>query len=511
MGPRSSTMGPRLSTMGPRLSTMGPRLSTMGPRLSTMGPRLSTMGPRVTAAGTGVGARRSFGARLAIVVATAFAVRLIYILAIARAPVGIGGDAGFYHSAANLIAHGHFYDRVIFGHAYTTAEHPPLFSLLLSVTSLFGGDTLLAHRIVSCAIGSCAVAPIALLGRHIGGDRAGLIAGLIATVYPPLVTADGLVMSEPLFVLIVGASLLIAIDLNARPSVKGAAALGAVVGLAILTRGEGLLLAPLLAWPAAYARRARAAGHAARLIATTAAAALVVAPWVVRNVIVFHRPILAADSNTVIAGANCHDTYYGHDIGWWSLGCLESARTRTQLLHGDASTTAAVRFARNHVTRLPLVAAVRVLRTFNFFQPLRQGNREPRREWVDVLGLVLYYPVFVLAIIGLARLQTDRWLLLAPVWMVVIVSLLGWGIGRFRVGADVSLIALAAFTLVGARERSPHERSTPASGGRAGVGSDGRDECSCASKEAQGCVGDRARLIAGLCGHPAALDATRDA
>lgn len=414
-----------------------------------MGPRSSGMGPRLTAAGAGVGARRSFGARLAIVVATAFAVRLIYILVIARAPVGIGGDAGFYHSSANLIAHGHFYDRVIFGHPYTTAEHPPLFSLVLSVSSLFGGDTLLAHRIVSCAIGSCAVALLALLARRIGGDRAGLVAGLIAAVYPPLVTADGLVMSEPMFVLIVAASLLAALEVSACPTVKGAVALGAVVGLAILTRGEGLLLVPLLAWPAAYARAARVPGRAPRLIATTAAAALMVAPWVVRNVIVFHRPILAADSNAVIAGANCHDTYYGHDIGWWSLGCLESARTRTQVLHGDASTTAAVRFARHHITRLPLIAVVRVLRTFNLFQPLRQGNREQRRKWVDVLGLVLYYPVLVLALIGLTRLRSDRWLLLAPVWMVVIVSLLGWGIGRFRVGADGSLIVLAAFALVG--------------------------------------------------------------
>ena len=87
--------------------------------------------------------------------AFAFAIRLLYILVIAPAPVGVGGDAGFYHSAANLIAHGHFYDREIFGHAYKTAEHPPLFSLVLSVSSVAGGDSLLAHRIVSIAIGSC--------------------------------------------------------------------------------------------------------------------------------------------------------------------------------------------------------------------------------------------------------------------------------------------------------------------------------------------------------------------
>ncbi len=405
---------------------------------------------------------------LAILGLVAFAIRLIYILVIARAPVGVGGDAGFYHSAANLIAHGHFYYREIFGHAYKTAEHPPLFSLVLSASSVLGGDSLLAHRIDSIAIGSCAVVLIALLGRRVGGDRAGIIAGALAAVYPPLITADGLVMSEPLFVLLVTGALLVALIVSERPTTRGAAALGALVGLATLTRGEGLLLMPLLAWPAAYARGpvisardavasgggAVTSGRGVRLLATTATAALVICPWVIRNAVDFHRFILAADSSTVIAGANCHDTYYGHDIGWWSNRCLEQARTRTQLLEGDASTSGALRFARHHATRLPLVAATRVLRTFNLFQPLRQGNREPRRRWVDIVGLVVYYPLLVLALLGAISLRHRRWILLAPVWMVVIVSVTGWGIGRFRVAADVSILVLAAYALLVRKPRT---------------------------------------------------------
>jgi 4-amino-4-deoxy-L-arabinose transferase-like glycosyltransferase len=408
--------------------------------------------------------RRTFSAALALIGGAAFGVRLFYILVIARAPVGVGGDAGFYHSSANLIAHGHFYYREIFCHAYRTAEHPPLFSLVLSVGSSLGGDTLLAHRIVGCAIGSCSVVLIGLLGRRIGGPPAGVVAAAIAALYPPLITADGLVMSEPLFVLLVTAALLVAFECSARPSVALALGLGAVTGLAILTRGEGVLLLPLLAWPAAYTRSAHVPGRAARLAAVTAAAALLVAPWMVRNAVVFHRVILAADSSGVIAGANCRDTYYGRDIGWWSRDCLERARTRTQLLEGDASTSAAVRYARDHVTRLPLVAGVRVLRTFDFFQPLRQGNLEPRRRWVDVAGLVFYYPLLILAVIGAIQLRRDRWLVLAPIAMVVIVSALGWGIGRFRVAADVSLIVLAAYLLTGARAPAASWAPTPRAG-----------------------------------------------
>jgi 4-amino-4-deoxy-L-arabinose transferase-like glycosyltransferase len=417
-----------------------------------------------------VGVSRDGAASLALVALLAFAIRLIYILVIAPAPVGVGGDAGFYHSAANLIAKGHFYYRGIFGHAYKTAEHPPLFSLVLSISSLLGWDSLLAHRIVGCLVGSGAVVAIGLLGRVVGGGRVGIVAALIAAVFPPFVTADGLVMSEPLFVLIVAVVLLLAYRLLNRPTVGGSAVLGAAIGFATLTRGEGLLLLPLLAWPAAYLAGGRgrtgARSRAARVAAATAAMALVLAPWVARNLVVFHRLTLGTDANTLIAGANCHDTYYGHDIGWWSLDCLAHGRTLGQLEIGDASTSAALSYAGSHPDRLPLVAAVRVLRTFDLFQPLRQGNRELRRHWVDVVGLVLYYPLLVLAVLGWLRLgdrarpradaarTRPRWPLLAPIWMVVIVSLLGWGIGRFRVAADIVLVVLAAAALAGSMRRS---------------------------------------------------------
>lgn len=402
--------------------------------------------------------RVSFGVGLLSLAAAALAVRLVYILVIARAPVGVGGDAGFYHSSANLIAHGHFLYRGIFGHAYVTQEHPPLFALVLSVASLFGGDSLLAHRIVGCALGSLAVVLIAVLATRAGGRRAGYLAGAIAAAYPPLVTADGLAMSEPLFVVMTAAALVVALQAHRTGRTRDAALLGALVGLATLTRGEGILLLPLLAWPAGWL--GARAGRGQRIAVSTAAALILIAPWVVRNTSVFGHPSLAADANTLIAGANCRDTYYGHDIGWWSLGCMVRSRTRSQVLHGDASTAKAFRYAGDHLGRLPLIATVRVLRTFDLFQPLRQGNREPRRRWVDIAGLVFFYPLLLVAAFGLRVMPLPRWLVLAPVAMVVIVSALGWGIGRFRVAADVSLLVLAGCAL--ARTGGRGERATVA-------------------------------------------------
>jgi 4-amino-4-deoxy-L-arabinose transferase-like glycosyltransferase len=376
----------------------------------------------------------------------------VYVLAVARAPVGIGGDAGYYHSAANLIAQGHFLDRRILGGVYPTAEHPPLYPLVLAVVAWSGGTALLAQRIASCVIGVGVVLAVALLGRRVAGPRAGWLAGGLAAVFPPLVTADGLVMSEPLFALLVALAVLSALGLLARPTRARAAGLGVLVALATLTRGEGLALLVLLAWPAAVLASPR--DRAWRLAAVTLACVVVLAPWVIRNAVAFGRPLIATDSNTLIAGANCPDTYYGHDIGWWSLRCMERARSRVQIERGDASTAAAWRYAGDHAGRLPVVAAVRVLRTFDLFQPFRQGNQEPRRRWVDVVSAPFVWVVLALAIVGFVRLRgAVRWPLMAPIVMVVLVSALGWGIGRFRIGADVTLLVLAAAGVFGRTQR----------------------------------------------------------
>jgi 4-amino-4-deoxy-L-arabinose transferase-like glycosyltransferase len=399
---------------------------------------------------------RTFAGKLALIAIAALAVRLFYIFVIAPEPVGVGGDASFYHSAANLIAQGHFYDRRIFGHAQPTALHPPLYSIVLSVVALLGGVHLLPQRLVGLLIGTVSVALIGVLSKRVSGrERTGLVASGLAAVYPPFVTADGSVMSEPLFVLLVLIALMLAVSLVERPSVGRSLALGVVVGLAVLTRTDGVFLLALLALPAVF-RPAR--GRALRLLAVAGAAALVVAPWVIRNEVVFHKLELAANYDTVIPAANCPDTYYGNDIGWWSLHCLAQARTHRQLLIGDASPSRGFRYIEHHPARAVLVAAVRVLRTFSFWQPLRIGNHEPRRKWFDALGLALYYPLLVLAAFALVRvpqLRGRRWLLLAPVFTTLLLSVPGWGNGRFRIGADISIIVLAAVALTVRREPAP--------------------------------------------------------
>jgi len=149
-------------------------------------------------------------------------------------------------------------------------------------------DDALALFLVQTLIGALVVAGVALAAFRLGGERAGLAAGVLAAVHPGLALDSAWVMSEALAVpLLLGAYLLWVRYLE-RPSVARAAAFGFVAAAASLTRSPALYalgLMVVLSLPrCGFAWRATA-GHAAVALLVFAAC---VAPWAARNERVFH-------------------------------------------------------------------------------------------------------------------------------------------------------------------------------------------------------------------------------
>lgn len=401
----------------------------------------------------------SFRARLAAIVLAAMALRLLYVLVLAR-DVPLAGDASFFHSEANLIADGEGFVEPFVHTAYgidvATAAHPPLYTLWLALASLAGGDGLLEHRSLGALTGGACIVVIALLARRIAGDGAGLAAAGIAAVYPILVAADGALMSESLYGLLVASALLVALRLHERRDLRSAAALGALIGLAALTRGEGLLLLPLVALPLALTgggpRLARAALACGACIA-------VLAPWTIRNASAFDRPTLIAhNDSTVLAGANCPATYGGRDIGSWRFDCISERRTLREGEQAARWRREGLRYAREHAARLGLVVPVRVLRTWDLYQPRRQVEfGESRARWAQRAGLVVYFLLVPLAAAGALRLwsraRTTLLVLLAPAALITISSAIGYGVPRFRHAFEPSLVILATLSLAALAER----------------------------------------------------------
>ncbi len=400
--------------------------------------------------------RRShgFATWLAGIAAVALAIRLVYALALAPDPEFLS-DAGFFHLLANLLAEGRGFirpfDFVLHDAVRATAEHPPAWPVALAAMSELGGTSHDAHRVVACLCGTGTVVTIGFLGRRVAGQRAGLVAAALAAAYPLLWVVDGSLMSESLYGLAIALALLAALRVVDRPTLGRAALLGAAIGLAALTRGEALMLIALLAVPVALLARREARGRAVLLAATAGAFALVLTPWTVRNWSAFDRPVpVSTNTGTLLAGANCPPTYAGAQIGSWYFTCVRAPRGENEADEAAQLRENGLDYARENAGRVPVVLAVRVLRTWDLFRP-RQGvgfaRAEGRASWAQYAGLAAYYVLIALAIFGATRLRGRRpelVVLLVPAVMVTLMSLAGYGLTRFRLAAEISIVVLAA-------------------------------------------------------------------
>ena len=405
---------------------------------------------------------RGFRGRLALIAAGALAIRLVHALAIAPPTAGIE-DGFWFGQVANSIAAGDgftIFSGDVFsgsGETRSTAEHPPLYPLLLAAAIKLGitGDE--ALRALGSISGTVTVVLIGLIARRLGGNRAGLLAGAIAALYPLLIAADGALLAETIYAPLIAGATLTALHTIDRPSATKAALLGGVTGLAILTRSEAVLLLPLLIAPVAWFAHER---RAITLTAATLAAVLVASPWVIRNAQTFDRPLLTTNGGGVLVQTNCDRAYHGNDLGYLVTECRDPRRPGEDEAEADDRwREQGTDYAGDHAGRLPVVAAVRGLRAAGLWQPFRSAEEQGRSANVMKLGIVVSYALIALAVLGATRLRhrkKELAIVLAPVALALLTALVSYGSIRLRIPADVSIAVLAGLLVEDRSE--PHDR-----------------------------------------------------
>jgi 4-amino-4-deoxy-L-arabinose transferase-like glycosyltransferase len=400
---------------------------------------------------------RSFSGCLALIAAGGLAIRAAYVLVI-MPRVELGPDAIWYALQASTIADGKGYlDPARYfgsGVSVATASFPPLWPSVLAVVNKIGADSERAYELTGAVVGTGTVVLTGLLGRRVLSPKAGLVAAALVAASPFLVAADGSLMSDSLFVLLITAAVLLAYAALDNPTPARWLLLGAVLGVAALARSDALVLAPLLIGAVAW--RVRAASWPRRItfaLLAVAVMVVVLVPWTIRNINAFDDTVvLSNNSGSLLEGANCSATYAGKELGRWDHGCLrfvgqpglsEAESARKARDHG-------IRYARDHLSRLPLVASVRALRVWGLYDPIRQSRDEAvesRHEGWQVLGWaysVVLLPFGVSGGLLLRRRGQDLAPILAVVAGVTLLAVLSWGNQRFRLPAEPVVLVLAA-------------------------------------------------------------------
>ena len=426
----------------------------------------------------------TFRGRMALIVAVGLVVRLTYLVLIA-ADNPLSGDASSYHLAANLWADGlgfpeplrHLFggmDVVLvdeaattvvqtpIGHVEPTAGHPPIWTMILGVASFLGATSIVAQQFVAVLMGLPAIVLMGLLGREVRSERLGLLAAALTAVYAFIWVNDGLLMAETAAIATATATMLMGVRFWRAPTMRSAAVLGLVGGVAALTRAELVLFLPLVAGVVLLRSTLPWRARLVRYTVCGLAALLLCLPWFIRNTLAFDTPVLFSNGmGTVLVQANCDATYHGPDLGYWNLECgLPTPYGRDGSLLNEverdevARDRAAAYVSDNRGRLLSVVVPARIGRMWGVYEPIGQLRRDvlaDRRSFaVSALGLVQFTMLVPAAAAGIVLVGRRRGpLLVLAAWIPIatLTAASAFGNTRYRTAAETSIVILAAVAI----------------------------------------------------------------
>ena len=386
----------------------------------------------------------------------ALGVRIGYVLAFMRHYVP-DSDADSYFSIGRAVSKGQGYAFSLpFEFVHATAIRPPLYpTVLAGAFRGFGVHVGVAQGVNIVA--GCIVAVLgALIAERISGRRAGLCAGIVLALYPPLIANDVVPLVESFAVLLVFATILLLIE-------GRTVAAGVSLGMLMLDRSSARWFVVVIA---AWAVWRFGWQHAARLAVV---ALLVTSPWIVRNAVQVGGPVLVATNgfnlNAVYSNearqssSGFVDAYFDSRFADMRLDAVDEsdldARLRRHALHD----------LREHPTRILGVARVNVERWFE----LRPGlNRDAERHdgrnlSVRTWTLPLFYLVTgagLFALVRARRAAAAQLLVLAAGYFTV-VCLFSISVPRLRSIFDGCVAVGAGLTLAWAIDRNTTVRGRP--------------------------------------------------
>jgi 4-amino-4-deoxy-L-arabinose transferase-like glycosyltransferase len=172
---------------------------------------------------------------LALLVATAFFVRLFLL----RYQYVINTDGVYYAVLGKKLVSGDFQGGL-------STYWPPLYPLLVGLSSLVFDDLEFAARFVSVIAGTLLIVPLYLLIRRSYDRATATVGASLAVIYPGLTDSSTLAMAEALYALLLATSLLTALSALCDHSPRSSLFTGLLLGAAYLTKPEAICYSALL-------------------------------------------------------------------------------------------------------------------------------------------------------------------------------------------------------------------------------------------------------------------------
>ncbi len=322
--------------------------------------------------------------------------------------------------------------------ATPTAFRPPLYPLLLAGTMMTERISPLQVGLLHLLLGLCTIMLVYQLARQYCFPRAAPVAALLVAIDPILLYQSTRIMTETLATLLAAASLYFLSRLSQQRRWTTALISGCVLGLSILCRPTFLVwlllcLVVLVALEPKWRQRWQLGG------ALLAGAILIIAPWTIRNMMQFNRPIALTTHGgyTLLLGNN--PVFYEHleQQPWgsvWQTEEVDRFKQGLEKMRPDGDPTIdywspstvteptdnrptteyerdrfAYRVARHQIGQQPkmflLASLVKVGRLWSPLPHQIDPAESKRGRWLRYLIASWYSASYLLALISLYRLR----------------------------------------------------------------------------------------------------------
>ena len=404
-----------------------------------------------TPSGTRYRLRQKFYPRwliVTIIFAAALGIRIGAVLLEPETPIA---DAADYHRIATSLAEGQGYVNTA---GRSTAWRPPGYPAFLALIYRVTGSSVGAATIVQSFVGALAVLMLMLLGSTVLNQIEGVIAAVIAAVYPLFVSLPRLLLSENLSLLLTITTLCAVAMYLKSPRVEWLVLFGGVSGVNTLVRGGNLMLPVILgAGLLIVAIRSKPDEWkhlSVRLLLPIALFVVILAPWTVRNYRVFHRFVpVATQEGLTLYGSYWPPVKNGRFI-WGNLPGIEDPNiaaannlpdeiAASKFLH--QTTVARLREQPAYFFRIIPSKLISLLVPLDWEilpHPIGTGRRI---NWGYILIAV---PAMFGFLLLCRNRRPNQWLLLVIPILVLVQTIVFYGSPRFRLPAEPIAILFAS-------------------------------------------------------------------
>jgi 4-amino-4-deoxy-L-arabinose transferase-like glycosyltransferase len=391
----------------------------------------------------------------------ALALRGAWVLAVVRKGMAFN-DSIVYHTTALSLRSGHGYTPFTGG---PTARWPPGYSTLLGGLYWSIEAKPIVGELANAVIGAVTVVLLMLAVERAVDRTTAIVAGTILAVLPGPILWTDVIVSETLYTALFVAMLLVCV--RARPTWRWTLAIGVVIGMAALVRGEALTwaLLPVVLWWREIPRRQLAK----RFGAIVATVIVLLAPWTIRNAVVMDAfvPIATNASQTMWsghhAGATGGQTYPSAEFGkrYDGLGVAQRELQSSRDLRNEA-----IEYMATHPVRELELIPLKLIHLNRGDSYALDWVNDPSGDQVPPLSQIAverigviadagYFGLLALTLLGIVLLGRRFWSLpigrviaTSFVTMLFLYGFLYYGNYRYRLPYEPMMVVVAASLLV---------------------------------------------------------------